>query len=402
MPAFRDLTGQVFGRLTVQSYDGKRQWVCLCECGNQITIRGDHLVRHETLSCGCLRTAEDLTHHVFGEWTVLHRQESNAYGSPLWVCRCTCGTVREHQSSNLLSGSTTSCGCLERGRTYVGEKFGRLTVLIKLKTHHSQPTMLICLCECGNHTRVHAVNVTSGRTQSCGCLQHEHPGGYTTTHGMSRSRVYGIWAGMIQRCHNPKAANYDRYGGRGIEVCWAWRTSFESFYQDMGDPHTDVHTLDRYPNPSGPYEKANCRWATPLQQGRNKDDNHMVTYNNQTFCVSEWAEIIGISRSGLSNRLQRWSVEKALSTPVHPRKHPITLDGETHCLIEWLDLKHLSAATYHARRQDGWSVHDALTLPPDRHANRNHANATKKPASQGSANTHQVVTTNVHQLAFIW
>lgn len=54
-----DLTGQVFGRLTVireveKDKHGKPKWLCRCECGNKRIIQGNHLRSGETNSCGCL------------------------------------------------------------------------------------------------------------------------------------------------------------------------------------------------------------------------------------------------------------------------------------------------------------------------------------------------------------
>lgn len=65
-----DLTGQVFGRLTVmarsQNKGKKVCWECRCSCGTGITVRADHLKRGAVLSCGCFRAewvAENLVKH---------------------------------------------------------------------------------------------------------------------------------------------------------------------------------------------------------------------------------------------------------------------------------------------------------------------------------------------------
>lgn len=53
-----NLTGLVFGRLTVQVEAGHigplRAWSCRCECGNVRVIRQGDLVRGSSSSCGCL------------------------------------------------------------------------------------------------------------------------------------------------------------------------------------------------------------------------------------------------------------------------------------------------------------------------------------------------------------
>jgi hypothetical protein len=95
-----------------------------------------------------------------------------------------------------------------------------------------------------------------------------------TTHSHSRAHnggptpTYRSWQAMRQRCTNPTNASWAHYGGRGITVCERWQDSFESFLADMGERPTG-RTLDRV-DVDGNYEPGNCRWATPLEQARNK------------------------------------------------------------------------------------------------------------------------------------
>lgn len=73
---------------------------------------------------------------------------------------------------------------------------------------------------------------------------------------------------MKERCTNRNHGEYERYGGRGIEVCMRW-LSFGNFLADMGERPAGT-TLDRFPNNDGNYEPGNCRWATPTEQARNR------------------------------------------------------------------------------------------------------------------------------------
>lgn len=63
MSSLIDLTGREFGRLTVVERAGslvghrgrkKPAWLCRCDCGEELPVRGDDLRSGNTKSCGCL------------------------------------------------------------------------------------------------------------------------------------------------------------------------------------------------------------------------------------------------------------------------------------------------------------------------------------------------------------
>ncbi len=200
-------------------------------------------------------------------------------------------------------------------RDLTGKTFGRLFVL-EFKFHRKGKSYWLCRCECGRETTVSAGNLRSGHTQSCGCLRNEETSRRRLKHGRADSRLYNIWRAMIQRCHKPDSHAYDDYGARGITVCKRWRSSFQNFLADVGEPPTARHSLDRVDNDKG-YLPANCKWATRHTQARNKRSNHLVTFDGETKCLTEWAETTGLKQSTIRERLRRgWPVERALAPRV--------------------------------------------------------------------------------------
>lgn len=96
---------------------------------------------------------------------------------------------------------------------------------------------------------------------------------YHEEHGMHDTRIYHIWAGMIQRCENPKQIGWKYYGGKGIKVCEEWRRSFVAFYNwAMANGYTDELTIDRL-NSDKDYCPENCRWATWKEQAESTKAN---------------------------------------------------------------------------------------------------------------------------------
>lgn len=143
----KDLTEQKFGKLTVlyraesKITGGKKRtmWHCLCECGNEIDVSSDYLNKSQCPSCGCEATK--------------NRIEKNRINN-------------------------------------IGEKFGRLTIVDIL--WDEDRTKAICKCDCGNDYIGVKTDIVSGHTQSCGCLQSENTSAANTKDWTGCVSDYGV------------------------------------------------------------------------------------------------------------------------------------------------------------------------------------------------------------------
>lgn len=208
-----------------------------------------------------------------------------------------------------------------------GHRFGYLTVIRRAGTSTGKlkKARWLCRCDCGNLvTRESQYLRTKHRPspRHCGC-QHGNK-----THGKSRTPLHRIWAGMKQRCNNPKSKDYPNWGGRGITVCDRWSGSFEAFAEDMGPSYQPGLSLGRRDN-NGPYSPENCRWETWEEQHNNRRDNTVLITPKGKLTLAQAAREYGLKRVTLHARLTRygWDLERALTTSP-------TADPETVSLCE--------------------------------------------------------------------
>lgn len=162
-----------------------------------------------------------------------------------------------------------------------GQKYGRLTAITRVKGEGSKWE---CRCDCGKVKIIATGKLRHGTTLSCGCLRGEIHGQrgrqQLTKHGHSKTgnglptREYYTWMSMKNRCLNPKHEHYKRYGGRGIKICDRWLGNFDLFLKDMGVRPQGKY-LDRI-DPDGDYSPQNCRWATMLEQNRNRSHHKLI------------------------------------------------------------------------------------------------------------------------------
>jgi len=256
----------------------------------------------------------DMIGKRFGLLTVIDRDKTERKGSEAyWICRCECGRVKSINGCSLRKGATKSCGSglhkIGNGaHDITGNRYG---YLVALRIDYSRGSHWICKCDCGKEVSVDANALKTGNTRSCGCQKYVMSSAKNRKHGMSKSKLYGIWSDIKARCYNPNNASYDRYGARGIGMCDEWKNDPSKFiewslnngYFESDNNRVDC-SIDRIDNDKG-YSPNNCRWVDIYVQAYNKRRTIILTYNDETHTIREWSEKLGIKETTIRDRYKR-------------------------------------------------------------------------------------------------
>ena len=195
----------------------------------------------------------------------------------------------------------------------IGKRFGRLVVL-SYSHNKGYTRYFLCQCDCGNQTTAAKNALTTGKQISCGCARRERlgkmnklPDGY--------NRLGKIFRAMKKRCYDPSSNRYHRYGARGIKICDEWLSDVNVFREwAVNNGYKDGLTIDRIDN-DGDYSPTNCRWVTREEQQNNTSRSVLITYNDKTQSMAQWARELDMPTSTLFNRLKvlGWSVDRSFS-----------------------------------------------------------------------------------------
>ena len=273
---------------------------------------------------------KDLTGMVFGRLTVLKRVANNNRNQARWLCECSCDkhTHVILEGSRLTSGNTSSCGCLQRELTskrsskdLTGITFGRLTVLRRVENSPPMPSVpngviqYECQCSCPDKTKliVRSGNLSNHHTLSCGCLQREATSDAKTVwRTPTEQQIAHRFKGIKQRCYDPRCSTFKEYGGRGIVVCDEWLDDKRKFVEwslaNGFSPELEIDRINEPPydkNQDGPYAPWNCRWVTKTVNANNKRSNVYVDIDGVRHTIADWARLCGQDYTFMKHKYDR-------------------------------------------------------------------------------------------------
>lgn len=273
---------------------------------------------------------------TFGRLKVIERHHSTPK-KVFWTCECKCGKTTVVDGWSLRSGKIQSCGCyrLDRVRDAIfkdmtGKTVNGIKVISFDHMDNRRQVYWKCICPyCGKTFVTRGSAIRNKHARSCGCLNLIT----TTTHNMSYSRLYHIHQGMMKRCYEPKCDAYPYYGGRGIYICDEWlnkgmtqreilkagNPGFVNFiHWAVNNGYDETKSIDRI-DVNGPYAPWNCRWATNIEQQRNKRNTCYINDGEEMLVWSAFCIKYNLEPGFVYSKIHKgWS----LNAIVYAAKHP--------------------------------------------------------------------------------
>ena len=179
-------------------------------------------------------------------------------------------------------------------------------------------------------------------------------------HGMRKTRLYRIWAGMKTRCFNELVKSYSDYGGRGIIVCEEWVSSFLSFADwANNNGYSDELTIERK-EVNGNYEPSNCCWIPKSEQCKNRRNNRYIEINGVTKTLTEWSRESGLGVNTIDMRVRHSFMKDNILG--YLRKNLVTINEVVKPIERWARENNLCSHVIRRRIKKGYDG-DILLLP---------------------------------------
>ncbi len=228
----KNCVGQVFGELTVLEMlyrykNNKTYCRCLCSCGKECIVSMSNLITGHAKSCGChslefawnTRGRSNLVGLVFGKLIVVEMLYGYKNKQTYCRCMCECGKETIVHIGNLMSGRTSSCGCLEQSSRYerchyidlIGQKFGMLTVTERTNQKATNGSVVWkCLCDCGNIVYATTTCLRLHRKTSCGCSAYSNMENFIAS-VLTDNNINYIPQAQFADCRNIFPLRFDFY-----------------------------------------------------------------------------------------------------------------------------------------------------------------------------------------------
>lgn len=300
---------------------------------------------------------EDLTGRVFGRLTVTSYAYSKNYRR-YWYCTCSCGNEKQIpvQTSKLKNGHTRSCGCIGREKTIERNlKHG--------KSRHRLNSIWRDMRRRCNDTKRRSYKSYGGRgIKVCSAWEEDFinfynwsiENGYKEDLSLDRIDVNGNYEPSNCRWATNKEQGNNTRRNRLFTINGETKTLSE---------WVDIYNMD-YSVVEGRINRYKWSIEEALEIEKHYKNKLYYTYNGETKTLNQWGEQYGIPYDSMYNRLikQNWTFEEAVELKNRKGKgKTITYNGETKTMREWSVYLNIPYQTIVARINKKLPIEDVLS-----------------------------------------
>lgn len=367
-----NLIGEKIGNITVIKFVGYKnnikQYLCKCNCGNTFIAAYPGLINGKTKYCpNCRPNAfKDLTGKVFGDLTVLRHHgyyKFNGGRTPTWVCKCKCGKETIVRGDYLKNGHTRSCGCARAENSIThGESKTKLYEVwsgiktrctntnIKAANNYVNKGVYMYKEWFDDYTVFRNWALANGYDPNA---KYDKPGDKLSVERIDVNGPYTPenckFIVLSQQNDNKTTTKRYNYNGEMLMV--------KEIAKKINLPITTINSrLAR----NWSMDKI-IATAKKRETGLN---NTQYVINGVSHNVYDWSKIYNIDPGVVRSRLhQGWNIEKALTEPVKAATNTITFDDCTGNFNEWARALEIPSHIIQYRRTHGWNEEASLTTP---------------------------------------
>lgn len=222
----------------------------------------------------------------------------------------------------------------------IGEIVGKYIILGYNDNPHSRTYITKCL-KCGYINKNTQVGVLKNTNPICSHGRHT----------WKNPNLAWKFASMKRRCYNKNSPDYKNYGGRGIKICDEWLEDplkFEAWAIETGfKPGLEI---DRIDNDKG-YGPDNCRWVTKSFNVTHRRVNILYTVRGKSLLPWQWNReldlpdryIYNLRDKGFTKEMIEQRLADVMDGKVYIRRFKITrrvltVNNETRTINEWAHL----------------------------------------------------------------
>ena len=247
---------------------------------------------------------------------------------------------------------------------FPGERYGMWEVLTEPRYLPGKTKRTaLARCSCGTQKEIQLSDLVKGKTTKCNkCSQGTHGKSKTPEYRVWLQIIHRC------NTPTHVAYPYYGGRGVTVCARWdpSKGGSFENFFNDVGERPGLDYQLDKeaYDLNNKEYGPNTCKWVPTLENCNRRNNTVFISYKGEVRSAADWARKLGINRTTLKERLRAgWSIENIMESPHNCNIRYLEYKGKKQSIKDWAMDTGIPYTALQKRLSKGWDVGRALETP---------------------------------------